>query len=275
MPGFNPYSPSSYNHRVKKSSEVVLLDFCDWSITLREALFSLLMIGVLVLIGFLVSNAIDESENNKVLRYRQAVALCSDEEFQHAISTDVGDVFASGILSARSPITNEHIKGEGFLRVGVLHQEHRMHTQHYTTVDNKGKVHHHVRHYWSWDTMSSDEHHSPEVEYCGVVFPYDKFSYSLVGEDMETFGTGFNRRDVVYTMKPRFNATIFCTMDKGTIAGGYRIVLNEGVGIEEYRERLCSRHGVMIFWIMWSIFSIFVVVMFLYAENTWLEEIRE
>ena len=107
---------------------IIVFDGGDWELTLRELVFSILILGVLFAIGFFASGVIEQHVNDNNLKYNQAVALHSDDEFKHALSTDVGYVFANGTLVADKPVKNQHLDGE-WLCVDVKHQKYQQHTR--------------------------------------------------------------------------------------------------------------------------------------------------
>ena len=244
---------------------------CGWDITLREVVFSILIVGLMGFIGFLVSQHVEKTIYDKTLKYRQAPSIESDDQFAHALNTDVGDIFANGKFNAKDTVTYKHVDGE-HLCIRIVKQEYRMHTEHYTTRDSKGRVHRHVRHYWSWDTISTKKLHSKEVMFCGVTFPYEKFCYGQIGENETIYKESFwkNTREVIYTTSNKFNATIFGNARNGTLHGNSISLMR--CGIEEYRKRLTTSHFVPIFWLIWVLGTILVVVAFYYFENNWLED---
>ena len=240
--------------------------------TLRELIFSVLILGGLFTIGFFVSGIIEQNVNDAKLRYNQAVALHSDDEFKHALSTDVGNVFAHGTLVADQPVRNEHLDGE-WLYVGVAHQKYQMHTRRvpYTVTDSKGRPHTRYRTetYWSWDTVGRSSSHSPTVTYCGVQFDYGKFDYGCMPKETSKHSTGFHQRDVVTVVPKTFNATVFAEAKSNDLVGQNIMLVT--MSIEEYREDLTTSHAVMIFWILWSGFSLIALFGFYAIENDWLE----
>ena len=241
--------------------------------TLRELVFSILILGVLFFIGFLVSGAIEQKVNDSNLRYNQAVALQSNDEFKHALSTDVGYVFANGTLVADKPVKNEHLDGE-WLWVSVEHQKYQMHTRRvaYTVTDSKGRTHTRYRTetYWSWDTVGRSSDHSPTVTYCGVQFNYGKFDYSGMPSDTSKHSTGFHKRDVVIVVPKTFNATVFGEAKSNDLVG--QNILLVGMSIEKYRKDLTDSCAIPIFWILWSVFITAALVLFYVIENNWLED---
>ena len=252
---------------------IVLIEGDGWDLTLRELIFSILILGVLFAIGFFASGAIEKHVNDSNLRYNQAVALQSDDEFKHALSTDVGYVFANGTLAADKPVKNEHLDGE-WLCVDVKHQRYQMHTRRvaYTVTDSKGRTHtkYRTETYWSWDTVGRSSDHSPTVTYCGVQFDYGKFNYGYMPEETSKHSTGYHKRDVVTVVPKTFNATLFGEAKSNDLVG--QNILLVPMSMEEYREDLTNSHAVMIFWILWSVFSVIVLFGFYVIENNWLED---
>lgn len=249
---------------------IVLLDFYDWDITLREVVFSVLIVGIMGFLGFLIAQGIEKREYDDTLKYRQAPAIESEDGFRHAIKTDIGYAFAHGLFNAKDTVKYEHVDGE-HLYIHISHQEYRMHTQHYTTRDSKGRTHHHVRHYWSWDTISTDSMHSKQVAFCGVTFPYGKFDYGHVPEDRTIYKPhGWShKREIIRTMPIEFSATIFANLKGNDISNGTTLMM---IGIEEYRTRLCDSCGVAIFWSIWVFVTVGLVLLFYHIDNTWLED---
>lgn len=254
-------------------SPIILFEGNGWDLTLRELVFSVLILGVMFTIGFLVAGEIEEHVNANNLKYNQAVPLHSDDEFKHALSTDVGYVFAHGRLVADKPVKNEHVAGD-WLYVGVAHQKYQMHTRRvaYTVTDSKGRSHTRYRTetYWSWDTVGRSSRNSPTVTYCGVQFNYGKFNYDCMPSKTSTHSTGWHKRDVVIVVPKTFNATVFGEAKSNSLVG--QSILLVSMSIEKYRKDLTTSHAVMIFWILWSVFSVIALFGFYAIENDWLED---
>ena len=259
----------------KRKKPIVLVDCIDWEITLREVLFSLLILGISAFLGFLVHSWIDKKVESSNLQYRQAVAITSPDEFRHAMDTDVGHAFVRGKVEAVTPVTNKLVNGK-YLSIHVRHQKYQRHTRvvTYTTYDSKGRphVHHRTETYWSWDTVRTSTTNSPKVVFCGSEFPYGKFHYNCGREEETIVGGGLfnNERDIVCTMKDGFTGTMFGDLRNGSFKGTATLV---GMGIEEYRknETECVWPYVM-FWVMWIVLTGFALFLFYFLENSWLED---
>ena len=260
---------------VKKNNKIVLYDGIDFEITLREVMFSLLILGIFSFLGFIVHSWIDKKVDDSILKYRQAVAIESPDQFRHAMNTDVGYAFVMGKLEAVTPVTNKLVKGE-YLSIHVNHQKYQKHTRvvTYTTYNPKGRrrVHHRTETYWSWDTKWTSTTNSPRVVFCGSEFPYDKFHYNCANTEMTIVGGGLFKyeRDVVYTTKDGFNGTMFGDLRNGSFEGKASLV---GRGIEEYREleTKCAFPYVM-FWVIWVIMTFGTIIVFCIIDNEWLED---
>ena len=81
--------------------------------------------------------------------------------------------------------------------------------------------------------------------------------------------TGFHQRDVVTVVPKTFNATVFAEAKSNDLVGQNIMLVT--MSIEEYREDLTTSHAVMIFWILWSVFSLIALFGFYAIENDWLE----
>ena len=260
-------------HRRKRP--VVLLDCIDWEITLREVMFSLLILGISAFFGFLVHSWIDKKVNDANLKYRQAVAIESPEEFRHAMATDIGNAFVRGKVEAVTPVTSKLVDGE-YLSICIKHQKYQQHTRvvTYTTYDSKGRphTHHRTETYWSWDTVRTSTTNSPKVVFCGSEFPYGKFNYNCAYTDETVVGGGLfkNERDIVYTTKDGFMGTMFADLRNGGFEGMATLV---GMGIEKYREfESDCVWPYVLFWVIWIMLTGFILFMFYFLENSWLED---
>ena len=269
-----PLDECGYRRNKDGKSPKVLLDFVDWNITLREVVFSILILGVMFFVGFMISTMIEKHVADSTLKYRQAVAIESPDEFKHAMFTDVGHAFVRGRLVANDYVTTDLIPGK-WLCLEIKHQKYQKHTRtvHYTVTDSKGRTHHRTRQetYWSWDTVKTTERHSNNVTFCGFMFPYGKFSYDCAPMDKTIVGGGLfnNERDVIYTTSDGFDATIFAKLGHGGFAGKASLI---SASIEKYRKSMASSWAVPIFWVCWTVFSVFALVMFYVIENDWLED---
>ena len=97
-----------------------------WDLTVRELMFSIVIILVMLTGGFFISEKISSSCDNKNEEYYQAIKIDNDaEQFQYGMRTNVGNAFVKGTLSVVDPVKWKipHILHNGnLLFVGLLRQ---------------------------------------------------------------------------------------------------------------------------------------------------------
>lgn len=249
--------------------EAVYDFFEGMTITLREVIFSVLIIGVLSAVGFYAASSIEKSVLDKQLAYRQAVQISDTNEFAHAMKTDVGFALVEGDLYTPKPVSMDKCDGK-WLHIVADFQEYRRHTQHYTTRDSKGHVHHHTRTYWSWDTYDVKKKHADEVIFCGSTFMFEEFSYGHVSPaHRQTSSNGFHRRIVFTCLPTDFHATIASKLYENSVHD--KPDLLEGMDLARAYEFYTTSHAVAIFWCCWIVFIALVCLVFYRYENEWLE----
>lgn len=249
-----------------------LYGYHQTEITFREVVFSALIIGLMTFIGFLISGYIEKTVSDKQLKYRQAVELTSDEEFSHAMRTDVGNAFAEGKFETIEPVSYEHLKGS-YLSIHVRYQHYTHHTRVVTYTVKVGKstrVRTRIEHYWTWDTVRTDSRSAKKVIYCGNEFPKDKFNYGCVRKGSYIHRVDSDDRMVFEYYPEKFTASVFSNFGNNTISDG--TALHEDMSVAKLREYLTTSHAVGLFWMCWIFFMILAVIGFVSIENDWLED---
>lgn len=254
-----------YRNRKRVSA---LFDFGDWEITLREVIFSIFIIGIMMVLGFFISGKIEKRALDNILKYRQAVHISTTNEFIHAINTDVGYAFVEGKLEACKPVEVDHLNGR-WLSVLATKEHYTMHVQIYTTSDGK-HVRVHTRTYWTWDEVNSRKYHSDNVVFCGSTFPFEAFDY--VGANVQTHVhmLGSHDRIVFHSIPNEFNATLFENISKTNAFKNAKLYCNRK--IQDVYDDLTTSYSVMIFWIIWAFFTFIVIIGFYVIDNDWLED---
>ena len=255
-------------YRRKSGVSSVLLDFGEWELTWRELLFSVLIVGVMSFMGFFAAGYVEKSVLDSQLKYRQAAQLSDPEEFKHAMDTDAGDAFVYGQLEAVDPVSYKGLDGK-HLSIEARYQEYRRHTRTYTVSDGKGHTRIRTRHYWSWDTISSDEKHAKTVRFCGREFPYSTFRYDCLMSDSVVVGTGHNRRTVFDVVPKAAVGSVFGKLAGGTVRGTPQFM--SGWSIARHYEYSTESYAVVLFWVAWALLTGAVVFAFWYVDNKWLD----
>lgn len=243
--------------------------------TFREIVFSVFIVGILVFIGFLIASAIDKSVQENLLKYRQAAQIRNNpEQFAYALKTDIGNAFVEGDFKTIDPVSMKHLDGQ-YLFIEKETQEYRKHTRTVTYTDSEGRSR--VRHetYWRWDTIATDSEMATKIEFSGVEFDSDTFSYETIRRQKEVYKCGWlsNTRYIFYTIPKDFHGTVFGELKQGHLFGCPEVLYDKNI-VEAYKD-YTSSHAVSIFWVCWIAFIIFAVGGFCYIENPWLEDSQE
>lgn len=243
-------------------------------VTLREVIFSVLIVGVLYTIGFFISGAIEKSVAEKQLQYRQAIQIKdSGRELHHACDTDVGYAFVEGDFKTLDPVTWEGLEGE-HLSIVRDKEKYTMHTrvETYTVTTGKGRTQTRTRlvHYWTWVLVKRDTKWATKVSFCGNEYGKNTFKYNAVNEEVHITNTGYHTRDRFRYRPKNFRGCIFAELNNGKINGCPAIW--KGMTLEEMYKDFTTSYAVMIFWICWVAFMVGAVVMFVVIDNRWLED---
>jgi len=261
-------------HKTTSSKPVVLLDFGDWQLTLRELLFSMLIIGTMTTVGYFAAAGIERSVHAKQLEYRQAAQIeNSEDEFKLALETDVGSAFVEADLEAVDKVKHENLRGK-WLAIDAAYEKYTKHTRtvYYTVTDSKGHSHQKTRTktYWSWDQYDHKRLGAKHVNFSGVIFPTAKFDFSWCSRHEDTVSIGWHKRIVFKTIPAKMHGTIFTKLADKTVSDGTPFWKDQN--LKTVYEEYVSSHAVLIFWVVWSLTIAFAVFAFYVIENDWLED---
>ena len=245
-----------------------------WKITWREILFSVIIIAFLFGIGVWISNPILTSATENSQKVISAIKVADPHKFDHIRRTNVGFFLADGDLIANDTITLPELPGK-YSRVKKVKEEYRLHTETYTTTDSKGHTQVHTRTYHSWDAVGHEEFETKTFTFLEKRFTKKEIKYSCsTTKDTTIYNKKAWSNDIryVYYTTP---VTVFGVME-GTAADKTYKDLNfrRGATTKEVVEK-AEKHihsAPITFWVLWWIMIVAVVVLFVYAENDWLED---
>lgn len=252
---------------------IILFEGESWEFTLRELVFSFLIIGVLVVIGYLIADTIERHVHSSRLKYKQAMQIEKDAaQFAWAINTDVGDVFVEGSLKTINPVSHPKLDGK-WMHIDAAYQKYQMHTRtvtYTTTVNGKPRTRTRTETYWSWDTFKRESLSATNALFLGVNIPINKFDFCSTPSKKHIIKTEHHRRIVFNCIPTTFNGTLFTTINKKTITdkSPFYCWWNLKTTYDYYVES----HAVVIFWIFWSLLIVLILVIYVIAENSWLED---
>lgn len=246
------------------------LDFGDFEITFREILASISIIAVMLLIGFVISGKISQSNVDRNEKYNKAIKIDNDKGmFQYGMETNVGNAFVHGELKAVDTVTFPEIGGK-YMYVKKVEEHYNMHTETYTTTDSKGHTQTHTRIYWSWDYAGKESKECKNVKFCDVKFASSKLKHPSASY-IKMIKESSNVRFKYYGTGTKYNGTIFAELKDKTIPDNTRFFMN--TNIEETMDILVSNGAFwqILFWIFWIILTGAAVFGFYYLDNEWLE----
>lgn len=239
-------------------------------ITKREIIASIVIISILLIIGFFISESITNSQNDKDSEYIKATHIEDQELFQYGMDTNIGNTFVYGDLIAVDTVSYPEIEGE-YMHVEKIKEKYTRHTRTVTktkTVNGKTKTYTETEVYWSWDMVNSEDKTCKEITFCGITFPTSKIQIPSA-ECIDSIKESSHIRYKYYGTPVKHTGTIYAYLSDGTIP--VNTEFHENMSIDELLNRYTSHVGNIVFWIVWIIFIAFVVYGFYYLENNWLE----
>lgn len=239
-------------------------------ITKREIIFSILIVAVMVIIGFFVSDKISDWKNDKNAEYQKAIHIEDSEIFRYGMDTNVGNAFVYGKLKSVDTVSYPEIEGE-YIFIEKVKEKYTKHTRkvkHTKTVDGKTKTYYTTETYWTWDRVGSEELSAKEIEFCGIVFPISRIDVPSA-EYIDTIKESRNIRYKYYGTGTNFKGTIFTELRDGTISEGTDFI--EGKTIEQALKIYTSGWEIAFFGIVWAMLICAAVWGFYYVDNRWLE----
>lgn len=239
-------------------------------ITKREIIASIVIISILLIIGFFISESITNSQNDKDSEYIKATHIEDQELFQYGMDTNIGNTFVYGDLIAVDTVSYPEIEGE-YMHVEKIKEKYTRHTRTVTktkTVNGKTKTYTETEVYWSWDMVNSEDKTCKEITFCGITFPTSKIQIPSA-ECIDSIKESSHIRYKYYGTPVKHTGTIYTYLSDGTIP--VNTEFHENMSIDELLNQYTSHVGNIVFWIVWIIFIAFVVYGFYYLENNWLE----
>lgn len=240
-------------------------------ITKREIFFSVVIVCLMLIVGFIISDKINDSVMEQHQKYNTALQINEDTDlFQYGMRTNVGNAFVYGDLVAVDPVSYPEIGGlyGSVTRVTERYTMHtRIVTKTRTTADGKTETYTEIEEYWTWDEIDRDRIHASTIAFLGVEFPYGTID-GFYESHITTIRTGYHLRDQYYGSKTSYTGTLFTVLQDGTISQPH---FYNNSTIDETIKHLESGFEVVLFWILWIIFICGAVYGFYYLDNKWLE----
>lgn len=237
----------------------------------REVIASVVIVALMLIIGFAISEKIRQSLLEDYQVYDTAAQIDDDKElFEYGMKTNVGYAFVYGELKTIDPVSYPEVSGK-YSYITKEEQEYRQHSRTVTKTytDSEGKTHTNteIEFYWTWDTMRTESKTATKISFLDVEFAYEKIPFPS-SHQLEIVKTGYHKRNVYYGTETDFQGTLFTTLKENTI-NNTKFYKNQTIA--KTIENLETGAEIVIFWILWILLIIGLVIGFYYLENKWLD----
>lgn len=235
-----------------------------------EIIASVVIVAFMLIIGFSVSQRIQQNMLEAYQVYDTATRIDDKELFEYGIQTNVGHSFVYGYLKALDPVSYPEISG----KYSYIKKEYQKYTKHtrlvqkkYTDSNGKTKTKTVTEEYWTWDTIKTESKETTRISFLDVEFTYGEIPFPA-SHQIKIIDTGYHKRTVYSGTDPEYQGTIFTNLKENTI-NDTKFYKNQT--ISETIENLESGSEIVIFWFFWILLTIALVVGFCYLENRWLD----
>lgn len=249
-----------------------MLDFGDFSITKREILISIAIICIMIIFGVMIHGSIEDSLMLKHQEYNLALQIDNDKDmFEYGMKTNVGNAFIYGTVKCLDPVTFEEIGGEysSVKKVKERYTRHtRMVTKTRTLPNGQTQTYTEEEVYWSWDAIDSWNKYATRISFLDVEFDYG--AISLGSQNYITTIKESSHIRYVYRGAPiERTGTLYTKLENNTIN---QSSFHGGMTIEQTHKYYTSSGALVWFWIGWTLLIGFLVFIFVYIDNHWLED---
>ena len=225
----------------------------------------------MLLFGFLIADAINDSVMEKHQEYNTALQINADKElFEYGMRTNIGNAFVYGELKAVDPVVYEEVEGQ-YSYIKKVKEKYTKHTRVVTktrTVNGKTQTYTEIETYWTWDEVDKWSKCSTKITFVDVEFDYGTIDFPS-SSHIKTIKESSKIRYVYYGAPAQCTGTLYTELKDGTINSAS---FHQNSTIEETIESLESNWELVLFWIGWVLLTGGAVVGFYYIDNRWLED---
>ena len=227
-----------------------------------------------MILGIFIDSGLQDSIQENLSQYYKALKIESQEPFQYALDTSIGNSLVYGEIVAANPVSFKEYNGEYFY-IEKVYEHYTRHTRTVTSTDSKGKTKTRVEVYYTWDVVDREIKKSKSFNIYGGNFensinglPYQKSGNFRIDSD--------DRYYFVY-VPDNFIGTMETNIGKDEIYSFYgesdiRFYYNQSPNevISDMENSLNSFQ--ITFWIGWILLTSGCVALFCYFDNRWLED---
>ena len=241
-------------------------------VTKREIIVGISIFMIMLSIGIIIKNNIEDSINSNNEKYLKALKIDNNEDmFKYALQTNVGYILAQGNVQAIDPVEKD-IEGQYFYirKVKEKYTRHTREVKHTRTVGNTTETYYTTEEYWTWDYAGQEEYHVDKFKYLGNEFNYEDIKFYNISYQ-KTIDVDYYTRYVYYGIPSEFQGCIFSKIEDNQCKD---IEFECNTTIEDVIESKKKEAGISstVFIVVWIFLSIGAVVGYVYLDNNYLED---
>lgn len=243
----------------------------EFQITKRELVFSIAIIAVMLLIGFVIHENINDTLMLKYQEYNTALQIESNQDmFIYAMDTNIGNSFVYGDLKAVDTVSYPELNEE-YSYIKKVKERYTKHVRYVTktkTVNGKTKTYREKEEYWTWDEIDRWSQHSNKITFLDVEFDYGVIDFPSESY-IKTIKESSKIRYVYYGTGTEYTGTLYAILKDNTINDTHFF---NNQNIEDTIKSLENGTELIIFWVFWIPLVGLAIWGFYVLDNKWLED---
>lgn len=250
------------------------------NITLREVLCSIIIVGLMFILGLFITSKVMDHARVKQIEYDTALQIDDDQTFTHALHGGYGNAFVYGTVTPVDTVGCYELGGQHMYVERVL-ETYESHEEEETYEDEDGNEHTRTITVWDWEEQETVTDHSKKLNFRGVEFDYDTlYHFGFLGARKYLDTTYFDDWNLCFDSgECRYT---YYAIDN--VAGTYHADLNDGnFMIKDFSYNTDIEHvlkngptdkakwGCVFIWLVLIVITALLVITFCEKDNSWLE----
>ncbi len=234
----------------------------NFEIKPREILFSIIILAVWMILGFLSFGKLLDYRDEEIQKYNTAVQIENPESFSYAINTKIGNILAYGNLMAVDVVSCPEIEGE-YMYIEKCTEQYMRHTRRVKRGER-----YRTETYYTWDVISREDKHCEKVSFLDEEFKYDELS-KPAADQIGIVNAGYHLRYVFNAVQAKYTGTLYINSAEDNLNGRFY----DQKTIKEFLDwKNDSIAFTIIFWVIWLIVGVLFIIGFFYLDNNWLDD---
>lgn len=234
--------------------------------TLREFIVSGILVIAMMALGVVIAGGIHDRTTEENEEYFKALKVNSQELFDYALKTSVGNVLAEGTFKAIQPVSNKNVAGKHFYIQEI--EEHYVKKTRSVSYKCGDRTCYRTETYWEWDECGRKSGHTKQFEFLGRTFNFEQVLFKNKSYHSTVDG-GINVRFKYYTIPESFHGTLFSKAVNNDIKST-KLYSGQSINRVMKGKESGADDNVFAFWIVWLLVLIIGAFGFMALENRYL-----